>query len=275
VTQSTLGDIPTTVLTPASRRPSRSPARAVLRQVDYERAFDVLESCDTAPSLPDFREQLVESLGTTFGLRHVSFFEGATFHSTFGDLAPLTEGLTLKMLPEYHDRWSRYDLFGSPAAMRQLVTTGVSSLVELRTMGALPASADAYVRHFLQATWRMESAAAMRLELPGGHTALVGMFDSAPDRLGHWELAALRLLARQLSAVTRRLPVSRRHAALAGLSERQRQVVRLVADGLSNAEIAETLSLAEDSVKKYVSRILATTGCGSRMELALLARAST
>ncbi|MGY1776432.1 response regulator transcription factor [Geodermatophilus sp. SYSU D00804] len=266
MTQSTLGDI-------AAPPRRRTPARAVLRQVDYERAFDVLENCAVAPSLPDLREELVESLGSTFGLRHVSFFAGATFHSTFGDLTPLTEGLTVRMLPEYHDRWSRYDLFGTPAAMRQLVTTGVSSLAELRAMGSLPASADAYVRHFLHTTWRMETAAAMRLELPGGHTALVGMFDSAPDRLGPHELATLRLLSGQLSAVTRRLPVSRRHAALAGLSERQQQVVQLVADGLSNAGIAETLSLAEDSVKKYVSRILAATGCQSRMELALLARA--
>jgi DNA-binding NarL/FixJ family response regulator len=266
VTQSTLGDIP-------GRGARRLPPRAALRPVDYERAFDVLERCATAPSLPDFREELLESLSSTFGLRHVSFFAGPTFGSTFGDTAPLTEGLTVKMLPEYHDRWSRYDLFGTPAAMRQLVTTGVSSLAELRAQGALPASADAYVRHFLQATWGMETAAAMRLELVGGHTALVGMFDSSPDRLGHHELATLRLLNRQLSAVTRRLPVSRRHAALVGLSERQRQVVRLVADGLSNAQIGETLSLAEDSVKKYVSRILTSTGCQSRMELALLARA--
>lgn len=50
--------------------------------------------------------------------------------------------------------------------------------------------------------------------------------------------------------------------------------MQLVADGLSNAQIAETLSLAEDSVKKYVSRILGATGCQSRMELALLARSS-
>lgn len=270
MTQSTLGDIASGV--PRRARPRSSP-RAVLQQCDYERAFDVLEGCDTAAALPDFREQLVEALGTHFGLKHVSFFTGATFHSIFGDLAPLTEGLTVKMLPEYHDRWSRYDVFGTPAAMRQLVTSGVSSLSELRTMGALPASASAYVRHFLLATWHMESAAAMRLELPGGHSALVGMFDSAPDRLGPRELSTLRLLARQLSAVSRRLPVSQRHAVLAGLSERQRQVVHLVADGLSNAEIADTLSLAEDSVKKYVSRILAATGCQSRMELALLARA--
>jgi DNA-binding NarL/FixJ family response regulator len=121
----------------------------------------------------------------------------------------------------------------------------------------------------------MESAAAMRLELPDGHTALVGMFDPAPDTLGRAELATLRLLSRQLSALSRNLPVARPRDTLSGLSARQRQVVQLVADGLPNAQIAETLSLAEDSVKKYVSRILSATGCQSRMELALLARSQT
>lgn len=214
----------------------------------------------------------MEGISRSFDLTHVSFFAGATFHNVFGDLAPLTEGTTSKMLPEYQDRWSRYDVFGTPAAVRQLVSSGVSSLSELRALGALPASANAYVRHFLQATWGMEAAAAMRLELPGGHTALVGMFDQAGERIGPQELATMRMLSRQLSAISRGLPVSRPKAALAGLSERQRQVVQLVADGLSNAQIAETLSLAEDSVKKYVSRVLSVTGCQSRMELALLAR---
>ena len=88
--------------------------------------------------------------------------------------------------------------------------------------------------------------------------------------MGRAELATLRVLARQLSAICRGSPVSRPRTALARLSERQKQVVRLVADGLSNAQIAETLWLAEDTVKKYVSRILSTTGCQSRTELALL-----
>jgi DNA-binding CsgD family transcriptional regulator len=276
VTQSTLVDSPVSTSTPAPsgspRRRARSAPRATLRKADYECAFDVLESCDGAPSLPDFRELVLESLSSQFGLRHVSFFCGATFNNVFGDIAPLTEGTTSRMLPEYQDRWSRYDVFSTPAAMRQLVSSGVSSLAELRALGALPASADAYVRHFLHTTWGMESATAMRLELPGGHTALVGMFDPAADRVGPQELATMRLLSRQLSAICRGLPISRPKAAIAGLSERQRQVVRLVADGLSNAQIAETLSLAEDSVKKLVSRILSSTGCQSRMELALLAR---
>jgi DNA-binding CsgD family transcriptional regulator len=269
VTQSTLVDSPASTTTAGS---GRRRARPQLRKLDYERAFDVLEDCDRAASLPDFKEQMVASLGSRFGLRHVSFFAGATFHNVFGDHAPLTEGHTEKMLPEYQERWSRYDVFSTPAACRQLVNSGLSSLSELSKVGALPASANAYVRHFLHATWGMETAAAMRLELPGGHTALVGMFDPAADKLGPSELSTLRMVSRQLSAISRGLPVTRSRAALAGLSERQREVVRLLADGLSNAQIAETLSLAEDSVKKYVSRILSLTGCQSRMELALLSR---
>jgi DNA-binding CsgD family transcriptional regulator len=272
VTQSTLVDSPVSTTTTTGSGAPRRRARPSLRKADYERAFDVLESCDSAPSLPDFRELLLDALTRQFGLRHVSFFCGATFNNVFGDVTPLTEGTTSRMLPEYQERWSRYDVFSTPMAMRQLVSSGLSSLAELRAVGALPASADAYVRHFLVSTWGMETAAAMRLELPGGHTALVGMFDPAAEKLGPQELATLRLLSRQLSAICRGLPISRSQAAIAGLSERQRQVVQLVADGLSNAQIAETLSLAEDSVKKYVSRILSSTGCQSRMELALLAR---
>ncbi|MBJ8348832.1 LuxR C-terminal-related transcriptional regulator [Antrihabitans sp. YC2-6] len=251
---------------------TRSPLRESLQRSDYERAFDVLERCDNAASLPDFKELLIEALEDTFALKHVSFFAGATFHNVFGDSAPVTEGKTARMLPEYQERWARYDVFGTPVAMRQLVGSGVSSLSELASYGPLPAAADAYVRHFLVSTWQMETAAAMRLVLPGGHTALVGMFDPAPDKIGVHEVSTLRLLSRQLSATCRGLPVSRPAATLTKLSDRQRQVVQLVADGLSNAEIGETLSLAEDSVKKYVSRVLTATGCQSRMELALLAR---
>jgi DNA-binding CsgD family transcriptional regulator len=232
----------------------------------------VLQRCDSAPSVIDFKDQVAHALIEYFEVRHVSVFAGATFHNVFGDLTPLTEGYTSRMLPEYQERWSRYDVFGTPVAMRQLVSSGVASVAELTAIGGMPASASAYVRQFLHATWGMESATAVRLELPGGHSALIGLFDPKPDKIGPAELATLRLLSRQLSAVCRCLPPSRSKAALRGLSSRQQQVVRLVAEGLSNVEIAHTLSLAEDSVKKYVSRILSTTGCQSRMELALLSR---
>ncbi|MFC9553514.1 response regulator transcription factor [Rhodococcus sp. NPDC056960] len=274
VTQSTLGDSSeTSSKTTQSTSGTHSPLRAQLHKADYERAFDVLEQCADAACLPDFKERAVDAISEHFELRHVSFFAGPTFHTVFEDSAPLTAGKTAKMLPEYKARWARYDIFGTPVAMRQLVHSGLSTLDELQSMGQLPAAADAYVRYFLHSTWRMQTAAALRLELSSGHTALLGMFDPEPGKIGTAEAATLRLLSKQMSAMARGLPASKPQGALAKLSERQRQVVQLVADGLSNAQIAEILSLAEDSVKKYVTRILTSTGCQSRMELALLARA--
>ncbi|WP_068268774.1 helix-turn-helix transcriptional regulator [Aldersonia kunmingensis] len=273
MTQSTLGDTSENSGTARSSSRTRAPRNAGLDKADYERAFDILEQCVDAACLPDFKERAVDAISEHFALRHVSFFAGPTFHTVFEDSAPLTAGKTAKMLPEYQDRWARYDIFGTPVAMRQLVASGVSTLDELQSMGRLPPTADAYIRYFLHSTWHMETAAAIRLELSAGHTALLGMFDPEPGKIGTAEAATLRLLSRQMSAMVRGLPASRPQAALTKLSARQRQVVALVADGLSNAQIAEILSLAEDSVKKYVTRILTITGCQSRMELALLARA--
>jgi DNA-binding NarL/FixJ family response regulator len=64
---------------------------------------------------------------------------------------------------------------------------------------------------------------------------------------------------------------------LAALTERERSVADAVADGLSNAAIAQALFLGEATVKTHVSRILTKTGSENRVQIALLvyeARAS-
>lgn len=55
------------------------------------------------------------------------------------------------------------------------------------------------------------------------------------------------------------------------LTPREEQVVALVADGLSNREIADELNLSEHTVKKYVFRIFDKLGISSRVELVLYA----
>ena len=59
---------------------------------------------------------------------------------------------------------------------------------------------------------------------------------------------------------------------LATLAPRESDVLRLLAKGLSNADIARCLSMTETSVKTYVSRILSKLGCANRVQAALLAR---
>ena len=55
------------------------------------------------------------------------------------------------------------------------------------------------------------------------------------------------------------------------LSLRETEVLRLVARGLQNREIANDLDVTENTVRTYVRRILAKLGCQSRSEAAALA----
>ncbi len=55
------------------------------------------------------------------------------------------------------------------------------------------------------------------------------------------------------------------------LTPREREVLHCVAEGATNAEIAETLCLAEGTVKNHVSHILGKLGARSRAEAARLA----
>ncbi len=101
--------------------------------------------------------------------------------------------------------------------------------------------------------------------------------DASEDRLTN----AIRVVSEGDSlfapSVTRRLieESSRRSAAsapdLSSLTERENEVLRLMARGLSNSEIGSTLFLSENTVKTHVARVLMKLGVRDRVQAVVLA----
>ncbi|MGI5365941.1 DNA-binding response regulator [Streptomyces sp. A244] len=104
--------------------------------------------------------------------------------------------------------------------------------------------------------------------------------DTQPDEL----LRAIRVVAAGegllAPSVTRRLiaefaarpePAKVRPAELAGVTEREREVLLLIARGLSNPEIAQRMCVSLATVKSHVGRLLAKLDARDRAQLVITA----
>ena len=61
----------------------------------------------------------------------------------------------------------------------------------------------------------------------------------------------------------------REEPEMRGLTEREREVVRAIADGMSNAEVAAALYMSEGTVRNHISAILAKLGLRNRTQIAV------
>jgi len=102
--------------------------------------------------------------------------------------------------------------------------------------------------------------------------------DVSPDNLVEAIRATHRGEARLHPDIARKLmeqvasrAVDTRQAQVEDLTERELQVVRLVAQGCSNHEIAEKLVISEKTVKTHVSNILSKVHLEDRTQLAIYA----
>ena len=121
-----------------------------------------------------------------------------------------------------------------------------SFIEEDKIHGALQAGATGYLLKDAAAT---EVAAAIR---------------AAHQGVMHLDPAVARRLAESLRAPKREEPIEQ-------LTEREREVLGLVAQGKANKEIARQLEISERTVRTHVSSILGKLGLVSRTQAALYA----
>jgi DNA-binding NarL/FixJ family response regulator len=152
---------------------------------------------------------------------------------------------------------------------------GIDGLAATRMITADPALAE--VRIIMLTTYEEDEHifAALRL---GASGYLVK--DASTSELLHAIKVVAAGEALLAPAVTRRLiesfaarpqPGGHDPAALPVLTEREREVMALVAGGLSNQEIAGRLVISPLTARTHVSRILTKTGARDRAQLVVLA----
>jgi DNA-binding NarL/FixJ family response regulator len=80
-----------------------------------------------------------------------------------------------------------------------------------------------------------------------------------------------RRLAGSAEYVADAVNSAQKHATLTEtLNDKEEKILRLIAEGMTNRQIADTLFLAEGTVKNYVSRIMAKLHANTRTALAMI-----
>jgi DNA-binding NarL/FixJ family response regulator len=79
------------------------------------------------------------------------------------------------------------------------------------------------------------------------------------------------ITTRLIEQYVRLPPPGQLPAALADLTERELDVLKLLAQGLSNTEIAERLYLGTSTIKTHVNRVLSKLGCRDRVQALVVA----
>ncbi|MGW6375984.1 response regulator [Rhodococcus sp. NPDC055112] len=145
------------------------------------------------------------------------------------------------------------------AATREITAAGLAHVLVLTTFdideyvfGALQAGASGFL---LKSATAAELTAAVRAVAAGDGVlapqvtrTLIDAFAAAPPT-----------------------PV-RQPAGLGDLTDREREVLDCLGDGLTNQQIAGRLFIGETTVKTHVSRVLTKLGVSSRVQAAIIAR---
>ena len=146
------------------------------------------------------------------------------------------------------------------AATREIVSAGLADVLVLTTFDL-----DEYVFGALRA-----GAAGFLLK-----TADAATLVDAVRRVAAGEGVVAPEVTRRLLSALVRAPEPREARVpedVAALTDREREVLAGLGQGLSNAGLAQALGISEATAKTHVSRVLAKLGCASRVQAAIRAR---
>lgn len=192
------------------------------------------------------------------GLEMVLAARGVEVVGTAADGREAVE-VVRRMRPDVALMDIRMPVLDGIAATAQITQAGLSTRVLVLTTYDL----DAYVYSALKA-----GAAGFLLKATPPDRLVAGILTVAAGE----SLLAPSLTRRLIEEHVRRpAPVDGIPTALMPLTERELQVLTLIARGLSNDEIAARLFVADTTVKTHVNRILSKLALTSRVQLAVLA----
>jgi DNA-binding CsgD family transcriptional regulator len=234
---------------------------------DLDAVLRVLEDCESASSLDDFRMRTLEGLASHLEYRESGFAIASDFESCFVDESAVCQGVVERMFTQYLETLSD-NVFTHPQLKQYLQNRGLLSLDQLPKP-----SSDQHRAYMDRFVIRAGISSKVFFHLPGqeGAEGLICVVDSTPDRFQQRDLLMVQILRRHLSNlmllhVERPAPSP---PSVPGLSPRQAEVVALIAQGLTNQQIANELYISVDTVKKHLTHALRVSGRGNRTQLAL------
>jgi DNA-binding CsgD family transcriptional regulator len=241
-----------------------------LDRADLRRILDLLDDCAGLSNLAEFRHAVLEALARHFGYRNTTFFVARGFRDMTSDRDPVATGRAARMVPAYIEEFQRFDPFARPGTWMRPEGLRPISLDEF----AKPVHPDGrrYLDRFMFGNG-IHAKVVIPLvpgDLDAGGAGGIGWLAEESGTFGPRDLAIASELHRHLTKLFRfHAPEVPGPDPRLVLSPRQRQVAELVAEGKTNQEIAQTLYIGVDTVKKHLTQVLKVTGCTNRTQLAI------
>lgn len=252
---------------PAVNGRATAPQGIALGPGDLRGILRIVEDCERAPTLPVFRRTALDGLSRHLGYRHGALFLGSSVERAFQEANPTGHGMTLRVADAFLERFRSLEAFTDPDGQALLRERGLLSLEDF----VVPGRPEIRLRlERLLKAHGIHATLMVRLVTPTTIGAFIVLLDPRPGAFGPRDRAICAVLARHLGNLLR----FHVHAVAAPvvttkLSARERDVVRLVAEGCSNRQVAEALCISVDTVKHHLTHALVATGCTNRTQVAL------